>query len=141
MRRRELPGGAEVAIDRVGAERVEEAAVPVEIARERLMGALTLDDVGGGVARRGQAAAQVLTAGARPRAIDEAPQRPAARRRRGQDVQVVEGGRVNQHGCEKLNGTTDSSKDRAGSVCRTTRIAARLAGAAEYNRSNASATP
>ena len=38
-----------VAIDGVGAERVEQSAVAVEIACECLMGALTLDDVGGGV--------------------------------------------------------------------------------------------
>ena len=62
------------------------------------MGALTRDDAGGRVVRRHQALAQVLTAGARSRAIDEAPQRPAARRGRGEDVQVVQCGRVNQHG-------------------------------------------
>ena len=69
----------QVAIDLVGTERVEQAAIPAQIAGERLVGALTLDDAGGGVARGSQAAAQVLTAGARPCAIDEAPQRPAAR--------------------------------------------------------------
>ena len=116
LRGRQLPGRGQVAIDRVGAEGVEQAAIRVQITGERLVGALTLDDVGGGVGRGSQAAAQVLTAGARPCAIDEAPQRPAARRRRDQDVEVVEGRCVNQHGGRSANGTTDSSRSRAGSV-------------------------
>ena len=61
------------------------------------MRVLPVDDRSGVAGRRRQAPPQVLASGPRPGAIDERPQGLPAGCRRFEDVQIADGGRIDQH--------------------------------------------